>query len=207
MAKKNVKVMKLDQDAIIPEFKTPGAAGFDISSIEEVTLKPISLTKVPLEGEDLKEAEDKVIALAKTAMLAEEIKTVTSLIGEDGLRAAILANLPKESFVKQVPTSHPVAVRTGLAFEVPMGYELEMRGRSGLGFTHDVHVFNGTIDADYRGEVGAKLYNLGNEPITLPKGSRIAQGIIKKVENVSFSEVDELSTTERGDKGFGSTGK
>lgn len=201
-----INVKKFNKEAVIPEYKTSGAAGFDISSIEEVTINPVEVVKVPLEGEKLKEQEDKFVALTLNTIPKDVLETLFSTIGEDGLHAAILSKVPEGSFVEYVPLSHPVVVRTGLGFEIPEGYELEMRGRSGLAFKHDIHVFNGTIDSDYRGEVQVKMYNFGNAPITFPKGERIAQGVIKKVENAKFKPVAKLSTTDRGEKGFGSTG-
>jgi dUTP pyrophosphatase len=104
------------------------------------------------------------------------------------------------------PVFEPKAIGTGLAFEIPPGYELEIRGRSGLAFKHNVLSFNGTIDADYRGEVKLLLYNMGDEVFFVSKGDRVAQGIIKPIEQALFREVTELSDTDRGVGGFGSTG-
>ncbi len=95
---------------------------------------------------------------------------------------------------------------TGLSFEIPEGYELEIRGRSGNAFKYRVFSFNGTIDSDYRGEVKLLLMNFGNEDISFKKGERVAQGVIKKIEQVNFIEVSSLSETERGISGLGSTG-
>ncbi|MGG1263874.1 dUTP diphosphatase [Brevibacillus laterosporus] len=97
-------------------------------------------------------------------------------------------------------------VGTGLAFEIPIGYELEIRGRSGNAFKYRVFAYNGTSDSDYRGEVKLLITNLGDTDITFKKGDRVAQGIIKKIEQALFTEVDELSSTERGNSGFGHTG-
>lgn len=108
---------------------------------------------------------------------------------------------------RQQVVFHPVIIDTGLAFEIPEGYELEIRGRSGLGVKHGVEVFNGTIDSDYRGEVKIKLCNTGDKIIRLKKGERIAQGVIKPILRAEFEEVGELSETKRGEKGFGSTGR
>lgn len=100
-----------------------------------------------------------------------------------------------------------VIVGTGLAFEIPPGYELEIRGRSGLAFKHRVTSFNGTVDSDYRGEVKLLITNDGPLPVELHAGDRVAQGIIRQVEQVQFTLLGELSTTERGTGGFGSTGQ
>lgn len=98
-------------------------------------------------------------------------------------------------------------VTTGLIFEVPEGYELQVRSRSGLALKHGVFVLNspGCVDSDYRGQVGVILTNAG-KTFSIRKGDRIAQGIIVKVESVIFEEAEELTVTARGDKAFGSTG-
>lgn len=99
-------------------------------------------------------------------------------------------------------------VATGLSMAIPIGYEAQVRPRSGLAFKNGVTVLNapGTIDADYRGEVKALLVNLGNEPFTINRGMRIAQLVIARHEIVSWQEVAELPGTDRGAGGFGSTG-
>ena len=103
----------------------------------------------------------------------------------------------------------PFLIPTGLIFEIPTGYEIQVRPRSGLAAKHGVTVLNapGTIDADYRGEVKVILVNLGVEPFTIRRGDRIAQVIPAAVaHNVDFCEVDEISKTTRGAGGFGHTG-
>ena len=140
----NVKVLKLNKDAALPEYKTIGSSGFDLRSTEEWLLAP----------------------------------------GETHI------------------------FKTGLAFEVPLGYEMQIRPRSGLSSKTKVRVPNtpGTVDSDYRGEVGIILENIGDTPITINKGDRIAQGVIQRVEKANFIKVDTLTDTERGDGGYGSTG-
>lgn len=100
-------------------------------------------------------------------------------------------------------------VKTGLFIELPIGYEAQVRPRSGLAFKNGVTVLNspGTIDADYRGEIGVILVNLSNEPFVIENGERIAQLVIAKHEQAEWLLVEELTTTERGVGGFGSTGK
>ena len=100
-------------------------------------------------------------------------------------------------------------ISTGLAFEIPYGYEIQIRPRSGLAYKHGITVLNtpGTIDSDYRGEIKVLLINHSNEDFEIKINERIAQAIIKEVIQANFIEVDELSDTERGKKGFGSTGK
>lgn len=99
-------------------------------------------------------------------------------------------------------------VKTRLAMAIPKGYELQIRPRSGLALKHGITVLNapGTIDADYRGEIGVILLNLGDKPFTVNHGERIAQGVVSEVKQVYFRFVDELDETERGEGGFGSTG-
>jgi dUTP pyrophosphatase len=99
-------------------------------------------------------------------------------------------------------------VKTGLFLEIPVGYECQVRPRSGLAYKKGVTVLNspGTIDADYRGEVGVILVNMSNESFVIEDGERIAQLVFAKYEQAEWLEVSELSSTERGEGGFGSTG-
>lgn len=99
-------------------------------------------------------------------------------------------------------------IKTGLFMELPIGYEAQVRPRSGLAAKKGISVLNapGTIDADYRGEVGVILVNLSNEPFTIEDGERIAQMVIAKHERAEWLQVEELSETSRGAGGFGSTG-
>jgi len=142
-----VKVKKLHELAQIPSYGTEHAAGFDIASIEQVTIMP---------GQTL-------------------------------------------------------LVRTGLSFEIPEGYYMQVVPRSGLSSKTSVRLSNapGTIDSDYRGEVKFILDNLMGkfpEPYIVKIGEKLGQGMIKKYDKVEFEEIEELTTTERGEKGFGSTG-
>jgi dUTP pyrophosphatase len=101
------------------------------------------------------------------------------------------------------------AIPTGFCYEIPPGYEMQVRPRSGLAAKHAVTVLNapGTIDADYRGELKVLLINQGPEPFEIQRGERIAQIIIAPVSTATFTEVSELTETQRGVGGFGSTGK
>lgn len=143
-----VKVSKLNENATIPEYKTEGAAGFDLCACYEFDggfcLRPNTTTIIP----------------------------------------------------------------TGLSFEVPSGYEMQIRPRSGLAAKNGITVLNspGTIDSDYRGEVKIILTNLGNSSFTIKNGDRIAQGVICPVIRAEFREEQKLQETKRGDGGFGSTG-
>jgi dUTP pyrophosphatase len=99
-------------------------------------------------------------------------------------------------------------VKTGLFIELPIGYEAQVRPRSGLAAKKGITVLNspGTVDADYRGEIGVILVNLSTEEFVIENGERIAQLIIAKHERAEWIEVTELSETSRGEGGFGSTG-
>ena len=101
-----------------------------------------------------------------------------------------------------------VLVSTGIKIAVPMGFEAQVRPKSGLALKHGVSVCNtpGTVDSGYRGEVGVIAINHGNEDFKIDKGKKIAQMVIKKVEAAEFEEVDELEESARGEGGFGSTG-
>ncbi|MDT7831360.1 dUTP diphosphatase [Flavobacteriaceae bacterium S356] len=101
-----------------------------------------------------------------------------------------------------------VIIKTGLFIALPEGYEAQVRPRSGLAAKKGVTVLNspGTIDADYRGEIGVILVNLSNDDFTIEDGERIAQLVIAKHEQVSWKQVDVLDETKRGAGGFGSTG-
>lgn len=100
-------------------------------------------------------------------------------------------------------------IPTGLFMELPIGYEAQVRPRSGLAFKHGITVLNspGTIDADYRGEIKVLLVNLGTDDFTIQNGERIAQMVIAKHETAEWIKVTELSETNRGTGGYGSTGK
>ncbi len=140
-----MKITKFYDDAIIPQYQTKGAAGFDfcVHISEPVVLKP------------------------------GEIK----------------------------------AFGTGVGVEIPAGYELQIRSRSGLAYKHHVSLLNGigTIDSDYRGEMSVLLKNSGDQDFVVEPGMRIAQGVVAKYTHVDWEEVTKLSETDRAG-GFGSTG-
>jgi len=99
-------------------------------------------------------------------------------------------------------------IKTGLKLAIPAGYECQVRPRSGLAYKHGVTVLNspGTIDADYRGDIGVILINHGTSNFVVEPGERIGQLVFAKYERVEFEAVEELAETERGEGGFGSTG-
>ena len=115
-------------------------------------------------------------------------------------------------FYCEVPTPIPPntwrMIVTGLCFEIPEGYEIQIRSRSGAALEHGLIVLNqpGTIDSDYRGPVSIMIWNVTNKGVTVEAGTRIAQGVLCPILKAEFQEVNELSSTERGSGGFGSTG-
>lgn len=142
----NVKIKKLRDEAIVPEYQTTQAAAMDLHACleEPMTIKPMERAMVP----------------------------------------------------------------TGWALELPVGYEAQVRARSGLSIKHGITMVNGigTIDADYRGELGVLVINLGQQPFVVEPGMRIAQLVVAKYEQVAWHETEELGKTARGDRGYGSTG-
>jgi len=117
------------------------------------------------------------------------------------LRAAVVKEVTLQpGDIKLIPT--------GLSISIPEGYEAQIRPRSGLALRYGLGLVNspGTIDADYRGEVGVIAINWGNKPLTIRRGERIAQVVISKVSRVRVEEVDELDPTKRGKGGFGHSG-
>ena len=120
----------------------------------------------------------------------------------------LLAAVPEETPLILMPGRHAL-VPTGLAIALPPGYEAQVRPRSGLASKHGVTVLNapGTVDADYRGEIGVLLINHGAKPFPIQRGERIAQMVIASVVRVELVTAASLSATERGDGGFGSTGR
>ena len=158
----DLKIKKLNEDAVIPAYAHEGDAGFDLSAIINT---------------DMLEPQPGVMGGTEDSVLV-------------------------------APGGKYIA-KTGLAFAVPKGYELQVRPRSGLAYKHGITVINspGTVDAAYRGEVMVILLNTGSEPFEIRSGDRIAQGVINKLPTVSIQEVNELDETERGTGGFGSTGK
>jgi len=119
----------------------------------------------------------------------------------------LLAAVPADAPVTLAPGARAI-IPTGIAIALPPGTEGQVRPRSGLAAKNGITLLNspGTIDADYRGEVGVILINHGNEPFAVTRGMRIAQLVIAKVEQALLQEVDTLDDTARGNGGFGSTG-
>lgn len=141
-----IKITKLHEKAILPDYQTAGASGADLHACldEPIVLEPMERRMVP----------------------------------------------------------------TGLAMAIPAGYEVQIRARSGMSIKHGITMVNGigTIDSDYRGELGVLLVNLGQQAFTIEPGMRIAQMVVACYEVAEWQEVDALDETERGGGGYGSTG-
>ncbi len=120
--------------------------------------------------------------------------------------ADLRANLSDKVVLKPMERK---LIPTGLKMEIPTGYEVQIRPRSGLAFKHGITVLNspGTIDSDYRGDIGVLLINLSNDNFTIQNGDRIAQMIVAKHEVPNFIENRDLKDSQRGSGGFGSTGE
>jgi dUTP pyrophosphatase len=120
----------------------------------------------------------------------------------------LLAAVPADAPLTLAPGQYAM-VPTGLTMALPVGYEAQVRPRSGLAAKHGVTVLNspGTIDADYRGEISVVLINHGSAPFVIRRGERIAQMVITEVARAELAAVASLSATERGSGGFGSTGR
>jgi dUTP pyrophosphatase len=119
----------------------------------------------------------------------------------------LVAAVPEDAPMELAPGERKL-VPTGLVLQIPEGYEVQVRPRSGLAIRHGITLLNspGTIDSDYRGEVMVMLVNLGADPVTIERGERIAQIIVAPVVRATLIEVTAVSETERGAGGFGSTG-
>lgn len=127
-------------------------------------------------------------------------------------QTALSAGMDLRANIKESISLEPLQralVPTGLYVELPAGYEMQIRPRSGLAAKQGITVLNapGTIDADYRGEIKVILVNLSPETVVINDGERVAQAVVARCEQVEWESVEELSSTERGEGGFGSTGK
>lgn len=141
-----------------------------------------------------------IIIAKKEGSVSPEYKT------EGAAGADICAFIPNQVEIKPLERK---LVPTGISVEIPVGYEIQVRPRSGLALKYGITVLNspGTIDSDYRGEIGVVLVNLGSETFVVHNGDRIAQLVVAAVERCSFRTVDTLSSTSRADGGYGSTGR
>lgn len=150
-------------------------------------------------------SQQKPVTIALTRLPSSEGLALPSYATEHSAGMDLLAAVTEN---QTLAPGARMLVPTGLSIALPEGYEAQVRPRSGLAFKHGISLVNspGTIDADYRGEVGVLLINLGQEPFVIERGMRIAQMVIAPYSRASFSEVLELPSTDRGQGGFGSTG-
>ncbi len=141
----------------------------------------------------------KVKIVNKSSFDLPEYQTIAS----SGLD--LRANIDEDIIIKPLER---VLVPTGLFISIPVGYEVQIRPRSGLAFKHGITVLNspGTIDADYRGEIKVILVNLSDKEFTIVQGERICQMVFAKVEQIEWKIVSNLDDTDRGEGGFGHTG-
>lgn len=140
-----------------------------------------------------------------------------NIINKSGLalpqyETAHAAGMDMRAFVTEEIVIKPmqrILVPTGLHIELPVGYEAQIRPRSGLAYKHGISIVNspGTIDADYRGEIKVLLINLSDTDFVVNNGDRIAQMVISKHETITWESAEELSDTARGEGGYGHTGK
>lgn len=137
--------------------------------------------------------------------LTEDHVELPNYASSESSGADIKAHLTQEIILLPGKTT---LIPTGLRFAIPHGYEIQVRPRSGLALKHGITVLNtpGTIDADYRGELGVILINHGSEPFTIKPGMRIAQIVVAPVLQANFCKSEELLSTQRGDGGFGHSG-
>lgn len=142
----------------------------------------------------------------KVKIINKSLHNLPNYETEDSAGMDLRANISEAVTLKPLERA---IVKTGLFIELPVGFEAQVRPRSGLAAKKGITVLNspGTIDADYRGEIGIILVNLSNEEFTIENGERIAQMVIAKHEHISWEEVEILGETTRGAGGFGSTGK
>ncbi len=151
--------------------------------------------------------------------MAKEIKIKVKRLSKDFLDIPLphyatsgSAGMDIRAAVKDEFILHPGKVElipTDISVEIPVGYEIQVRPRSGLAVNHSIGLLNspGTIDSDYRGEVKIIMMNFGKEEFKIHRGDRIAQLIVSKVYTAKIEEAEELNSTKRGDGGFGHTGK
>jgi dUTP pyrophosphatase len=149
-----------------------------------------------------------MISVVYTRLAHAEGLQLPAYKSEDAAGVDLLAALPAGGEVVLAPGARAL-IPTGLAIELPKGFEAQIRPRSGLALHEGVTVLNspGTVDADYRGEIGVILVNFGAKPFVVRRGARIAQLVVCSVERVALIAGDGLTASVRGSNGFGSTGR
>jgi len=149
-----------------------------------------------------------MIAVAYRTLPHAQGLHLPSYASEDAAGMDLVAALPADAGIVLAPGAWAL-IPTGLAIELPKGFEAQIRPRSGLALNHGVTVLNspGTVDADYRGEIGVILVNFGTESFEVRRGARIAQLVVFPVERIALIASDRLTSSARGPHGFGSTGR
>jgi dUTP pyrophosphatase len=149
-----------------------------------------------------------MIAVVYTRLPHGEGLQLPAYQSEDASGMDLMAAVPAGEGIVLAPGSRAL-IATGFAIELPRGFEAQIRPRSGLALTDGVTVLNspGTIDADYRGEIGVILINFGNKPFAVRRGARIAQLVVCSVERIALIAGERLTSSVRGSNGFGSTGR
>jgi len=149
-----------------------------------------------------------MITVAYSTLPHAEGLHLPSYASEDAAGMDLVAALPADTEIVLAPGAWAL-IPTGLAIELPKGFEAQIRPRSGLALRHGVTVLNspGTVDADYRGEIGVILVNFGNKAFEVRRGARVAQLVVCSVERVAMIASERLTSSVRGANGFGSTGR
>lgn len=225
-----VKVKIYSETGVIPEYKTLGSAGFDLManvkenhkaylSKEEVQTIVTDCNLVSKEGQIGvgfgKEADVTILDFIKSTYTGDVLNIDPLYIGSSVVYAIIDKykdnNSPiPEGGVYVIPPYCSCIIPTGIRMEIPVGYELQIRPRSGISAKTLISVKLGTVDSDYRGDIGIIIQNKSNVSFVIEHGDRLAQGVLSEVPQADFDivyTIEELSSTERGEGGFGSTGK
>jgi dUTP pyrophosphatase len=149
-----------------------------------------------------------VIAVKITQLSHAEGLPLPRFQSDDASGMDLIAAIPAEE-PRVLEPGERALIPTGLAIELPSGYEAQIRPRSGLALENGITVLNspGTVDSDYRGEIGVILINFGQNPFSVRRGARVAQLVICRVERVAVVRSERLTTSARGPSGFGSTGR
>jgi dUTP pyrophosphatase len=198
----NIVSVKLIDNGKLPVYSSDLAAGCDFYALESGSVKA-----------------DEIVGLRKSIKFKDGTTLPFGILDKGTIEELQNSGLVEDNLIneectfndpnvfKLIVKKHPIIVRTGVLMAIPADMELELRGRSGLGFKHELAPHNGTIDADYRGEIKIKIYNHGNNDYHFEAGERICQGVIKQIIQAQFEVVNELPETKRGTGGLGSSGK
>lgn len=224
-----IKVKIYSETGVIPEYKTSGSAGFDLAAnvkqnhkaylCKEYILSLIKNTKVDFDNGECKvwldNQENLIIgnyinsAYGNPASVNNDYKQIAASVVYLLLKKYRDVNTIPEMGIIVVPPYWSGIIPTGIRMEIPEGYELQIRPRSGINAKTLISAKVGTVDSDYRGDIGIVLQNKSSIPFIIEHGDRLAQGVFNKVPQADFEVVEspeDLMETERGEGGFGSTG-